>query len=125
MAPALLVSALLSLAACGGGGDDSGSGGQGTSPPSGNATSTNSATLSWLPPTENMDGTSVSNLVGYRIYTGPSAASLAPVRTIGNPGITTAVVDGLAKGTHYFAVSAFTSSGSESDPSSIGSKTVR
>jgi hypothetical protein len=112
MAPVLLA-AMLSLTACGGG-DEAAAG-----------ISTSSATLSWLPPTENVDGTSVSELAGYRIYAGQSHASLSVVRTISNPGITTSVIDGLAAGTHYFSVSAFTSSGAESDASSIGSKTVR
>jgi hypothetical protein len=83
------------------------------------------AMLSRLPPTENVDGSSVADLAGYRIYSGRSHASLSVALTISNPGITTAVIDGLAAGTHYFSVSAFTSSGAESDASSIGSKTVR
>lgn len=118
---------LLALAACGGGEGDSGtSTGTGGGTAGGPATGTGpgSATLSWQPPTENTDGTSVTNLAGYRLYSGTSRELLAVSRTIASPGITTVVVDGLGTGTHYFAVSAYLTDGAESLPSSIGSKTI-
>jgi hypothetical protein len=73
---------------------------------------------------ENEDGSTLTNLAGYRIYGGASANSLALLQTISSAGISTAVIDGLATGTLYFAVSAFTSSGVESDRSSLGSKII-
>lgn len=130
----LLSAVILLVAACGGGGEDGSapSGGSATpgtgatgggSAPAGNGTG--SATLSWVPPAENMDGSTVANLAGYHVYRGSSSDTLAIARTITSPGITTVVLDGLAAGTHYFAVSAFLTSGVESDPSTIGSKTIR
>ena len=86
--------------------------------------SNGTAELSWPPPVENEDGSALTNLAGYRIYRGTSAGAMALVRTIANPGITTAVLEGLASGTHYFAVSAYSSSGAESDRSPMGSKSI-
>ena len=43
---------------------------------------------------------------------------------VGNPGITTAMIENLASATWYFTVSAYTSTGVESMPSAVGSKTV-
>lgn len=128
---ALALSALLLLAACGGGGEESpavSAGGTtvpGTSgrPGTGGAV-TGAATLSWMPPAENIDGSTVTNLAGYRVYRGGRMDNLSLAQTIGNPGITTVVLEGLASGTHYFAVSAFLTSGAESDPSPVGSKTI-
>jgi hypothetical protein len=43
---------------------------------------------------------------------------------VSNPGITLYVVDNLAAGTHYFAVTAYNTAGAESDRSAVGSKTI-
>jgi hypothetical protein len=82
------------------------------------------ATLSWLPPTENVDGTPVTNLAGYRIAYGQSATNLSQLLTIPNSGITSAMIEGLASGTWYFAVKAYTTSNVESDLSNLAQKTV-
>ena len=82
------------------------------------------AVLTWLPPTENTDGSALTNLAGYRVYSGSLSTALRLVRTIDSGGITTAVIDGLASGTHYFAVSAFSYAGSESELSEIRSKSI-
>jgi hypothetical protein len=66
----------------------------------------------------------VANLAGYHVYRGSSRDTLVLAKSIASPGITTVVLDGLAAGTHYFAVSAYLTSGAESDPSAIGSKTI-
>ena len=82
------------------------------------------ATLSWSAPTENVDGSSVTNLSGYRIYHGTSANNLNSMIQVSNPGISTYVLDNLASGTHYFAISAYNSAGVESDRSAVASKTI-
>ncbi len=109
------------LAACGGGdsGTDNngGTGGSGGSP-------TGSASLSWLPPAENIDGSTLTNLAGYRIYRGTSANSMSLAATVSNPGVTSYVVENLPSGTHYFAVSAYNSNNAESDRSATSSKTI-
>jgi len=83
-----------------------------------------SATLSWEAPTENTDGTPLADLAGYRIRWGRDPSELDQVQGIPNPGITTAVVEGLAAGTWYFTVSAYNRDGLESEPSDIALKTV-
>ncbi|MBP6106685.1 MAG: putative Ig domain-containing protein [Steroidobacteraceae bacterium] len=85
---------------------------------------TGSATLSWQPPTENADGSPLTNLAGYVIRYGTKSDALTLELKISNPGITTAMVEGLALARWYFTVSAYTTTGVESMPSAVGSKTV-
>jgi hypothetical protein len=84
-----------------------------------------SASVSWTPPTQNTDGTSLTNLAGYRIQYGPSASMLTQSVQIANPGLTTYVIDNLAPGTYYFAVRAYATSGAESANSNVVSKVVQ
>jgi hypothetical protein len=94
------------------------------SPASGSGT-TGAASLSWTPPTRNTDGSSLTNLAGYRISYGTSASSLSQTVTVSNPGISSYVIDNLAAGTWYFSIKAYTSAGTESAASSVASKTVQ
>ena len=82
------------------------------------------ATLTWLPPTENTDGSPVTDLAGYRIRYGQSLDGLTQVQNIANPGITTAMVENLSKGMWYFTVTAYNRSGIESEPSNPAQKSV-
>jgi hypothetical protein len=86
---------------------------------------TGSATLSWQAPTQNTDGSPLTNLAGYRIVYGTSPSVLTQTITINNPGTTTHVVDGLTQATWYFAVRAVNSAGAESANSAIASKTIQ
>ena len=43
---------------------------------------------------------------------------------VSNPGITLYVVESLASGTHYFAISAYNTAGVEGERSAIGSKSI-
>jgi hypothetical protein len=86
--------------------------------------SNGSATLSWTPPTQNTDGTSLTNLAGYRVVYGRTASSLDQTLQIANAGVSTYTVTGLTSGTWHFAVKAYTSSGGESAVSNGGSKTI-
>ncbi|MGH8179174.1 MAG: putative Ig domain-containing protein [Steroidobacter sp.] len=83
-----------------------------------------SATLSWTPPTQNTDGSTITNLAGFRIAYGASSVALNQTIEIANPGLATYVVTGLNSGTWYFAVKAYSSSGAESALSSVASKTI-
>jgi len=80
--------------------------------------------ISWVPPTTYEDGSALTNLAGYRVHFGKSSADLSSTMTISNAGITRQVMDTLESGTWYFAITAFTSEGSESLKSSIVSATV-
>lgn len=82
-----------------------------------------SATLSWTAPTQNSDGTALTNLSGYRIYYGTSSANLTQTISIDNIGVSTYVVENLSPATWYFAVKAVANS-VESDLSNVASKVV-
>lgn len=82
------------------------------------------ASLSWIPPTENENGTALVDLAGYRIYYGTNSASLDRVITINGVGTTRYVVDNLTSGTYYFGIRALNSAGTESAMSGIASKTI-
>jgi len=82
------------------------------------------ATLSWTAPTENEDGSTLSNLAGYRIVYGTSASALTNTIQITNPSVTTYVVENLAPATWYFAVTAVNSTGAESNYSNVANKQI-
>ena len=88
------------------------------------ATGSGSATVSWTPPTQNSDGTPLTNLAGYRIMYGPSVDELDQSIGVENPSVSTYVVDNLTSGTWYFAVVAINSAGLSSELSNVGSKTI-
>jgi hypothetical protein len=82
------------------------------------------ATLEWTVPTTATDGSTLENLAGFRIHYGNSVTTLTTVIEIRNPSISSYVVEGLAPGTYYFAVTAFTSNNHESERSNAGLKEV-
>jgi hypothetical protein len=84
-----------------------------------------SATLSWTPPTQNTDGSPLTNLSGYRIYWGTTQGSYPNSVTVSNPGLTSYVVESLVPGTYFFTATALNSSGVESGFSGVASKTIR
>ena len=83
------------------------------------------ASLQWTPPTQNTDGSALTNLAGYRVLYGASATQLTQTIQVANAGMSAYVVDNLAPGTYYFAVRAYTSSGAESANSNVASKVVQ
>ncbi len=85
---------------------------------------TGNATLAWTPPLENTDGTPLQDLTGYRIHYGTQSGSYQFSITIQNAGVTSYVVEDLAPGTYYFAVTAYASNGVESEPSQEATKTI-
>ena len=111
----ILSSFIVVLASCGGGGS---SGSKSLFVGGG----TGEAMLSWSPPTTNTDG-SPADLLGFMIYAGEAPTNLQPTQFV-NAIDTTAVINGLATGTYYFAVTAVGISGAESVVSNIESKTI-
>lgn len=89
------------------------------------ASTSNGAVLSWTAPTSNTDGSTLTNLAGYRISYGTNANALSQTIQVSNPSVTNYTIDNLAPGTYYFAVRAYTSTGTESANSNVQSKTVR
>jgi Fibronectin type III domain len=71
-------------------------------------------TLNWQAPTENSDGSPLTDLSGYKIYYGSTAGNYSSNIPVPNPGLTTYVVENLAPGRYYFAVTSYNSQGVES-----------
>jgi hypothetical protein len=88
------------------------------------AIASGSATLSWNPPTENVDGSALTDLTGYRIYYGRSEAQLTRTIVIDNPGLTRYVVENLAPSNWHFAMTSVNADGVESRRSPTVSKTI-
>lgn len=86
---------------------------------------TSSATLDWVPPTTNTNGSALTDLRGYRIYYGTRSNQLTNKIAITTPGMATYVIDGLPIGTtYYFAITAVTSNGMESADSAVVRKQI-
>jgi hypothetical protein len=83
-----------------------------------------SATLTWTPPTQNSDGTPLTNLAGYKFFWGPAAGSYPNSVTVNNPGLTSYVVTNLLPGTYFFAATVVNSAGTESVMANAVSKTI-
>jgi hypothetical protein len=86
---------------------------------------TGKATLSWVAPTQNSDGSALTNLAGYNIYYGTDSSALTQTVQVANAATLSYVVSGLPTGTTwYFAVTSYSTSGEESTPSAVSSKTI-
>ncbi|MDB6157910.1 MAG: sericin-like [Gammaproteobacteria bacterium] len=96
-----------------------------TSPPAkSNNPSAGAATLDWMPPTENTDGSVLTNLAGYTVYYGTSAGNLTQSVKITNPGLTAYTLSNLPTGTWYFALTSYSSTGIESSRSGVVSTII-
>jgi Putative Ig domain len=82
------------------------------------------ASLSWMPPSANSDGSALLDLSGFVVLYGSSPADLTQTISIDNPSVTTYVVENLTSGTWYFAVQAANSRGARSELSSVARKTI-
>lgn len=89
-----------------------------------NASNAGSATLSWTAPTENTDGSPVARLAGYYVHYGTSPDELTNTVTVAGATSTTCIIGGLAQGTYYFTVVAYTAAGTKSGESSVASQTI-
>ena len=85
---------------------------------------TYSATVSWSVPLFNTDGTSLTDVAGYRIYYKKSPTELIHSVSVSGSGVTNHVISGLTAGTYYFAVATVNSTGVASDISNAVSKTL-
>jgi hypothetical protein len=85
---------------------------------------TGGATLSWTAPTENTDGSALTDLAGFVIVYGPSSTTLGHTVRIENPSVDTYVFQDLPAGKYYFSIKAYTRSGAESDLAPAVSKSI-
>ena len=83
-----------------------------------------SATVEWVAPTENTNGTPLTNLAGYLIYYGTSPTALTHTVQIANPGVVMYEISNLSPGTWYFSVKSYTTANVESNASALASKTI-
>lgn len=82
------------------------------------------ATVSWVPPMDNTNGTAITNLAGYTIHYGTSPANLTSLIEVAGATVTNYTVQNLAAATWYFAITAYNSSGEASALSAVVSKTI-
>jgi hypothetical protein len=80
--------------------------------------------LSWLAPTENEDGSPLTDLGGFKIYWGTTPGEYSDSVTIDNPGVLTYLLENLVPNTYYFVATAFNLEGTESSPSEMASATL-
>ena len=80
--------------------------------PSGSAST--SVSLVWEAPTQNSDGSPITNLAGYKIHYGTSSSDYTETVALSNAGLNRYVIDNLKSGTYYFAITAYNAQGLES-----------
>ena len=93
-------------------------------PISGGGVPANAAKLSWTPPTQNTDGSPLTDLGGYKVYYGTTPGSYTNELTINDPSATSHTISNLPPGTWYFAMRAFDTSGNQSALTGEVSKTI-
>jgi Putative Ig domain len=89
-----------------------------TSPTTGNAT------VNWVAPTQNTNGTALTDLAGLRIYYGSSPSSLNQMVQVASTTQTSTTISNLASGVWYFGGVAYTTAGTQSAMSSVVSATI-
>jgi hypothetical protein len=70
-------------------------------------------TLTWQAPTQNVDGSALTDLAGYRIYFGSTSSNYTDSLAVNDAGATTRALK-LPSGTYYFAMTALDAQGNES-----------
>ncbi len=85
------------------------------------------AELTWTAPTQNTDGSALTDLAGFKIYMGTVQGGPYPVSIdLADPTITTFTVPNLSEGTYYFVSTAYNGADpvQESDLSNEVTKTI-
>ena len=75
------------------------------------AAGASSVNLTWQAPTENSDGSPLTDLKGYKIHYGTQSQNYTGAISVDNPTLTTYLVASLPAGKYYFAVTAFNAQG--------------
>jgi hypothetical protein len=79
------------------------------------AAQTGSATLRWTHPTQNVDGSPITDIAGYVVSYGTASKSYTVSLPITGPSITSVAIEGLECGNYYFAVKTVNAAGISSD----------
>jgi hypothetical protein len=82
------------------------------------------ATLNWTAPTRNSDGTTLTNLAGFKVLYGTSTSALTNTKSINDPRATSTSIGSLGAGTWYFTMRSVNSNGVESDNAAVQQKTI-
>ena len=90
----------------------------------GTTSTTGSATLKWVPPTQNTNGSALTNLAGIILYYGTAPASLTQSVQVASTTQTSYTIANLAAGTWYFGSVAYTNSGAQSAMSALVSASI-
>jgi hypothetical protein len=77
-------------------------------------TGASSFTLSWMAPTQNEDGSALTDLAGYRIYYGTTTANYSEEVSLTSPGATSYVIENLVTGKYFLVMTSVNSDGLES-----------
>jgi hypothetical protein len=88
------------------------------------AATVQAATLNWVVPTQNADGSTLADLKGFKVHYGTASQTYTDTIDVSNAGLTTYVVQNLPPGTYYFSVTAYNSAGFESPGSAEVSATL-
>jgi hypothetical protein len=70
-----------------------------------------SLTVKWQPPVQNTDGSTLTDLGGYKIYYGTSASALNQTISLANPALTTYSIDALPAGVWFVSMTAYSGKG--------------
>jgi len=76
--------------------------------------SSGTANVSWVAPTQNSDGSTLTSFAGYIILYGTSPTALNQSVQVANPTVTTYAVTNLSSGTWYFSMETYLSDGTTS-----------
>lgn len=88
------------------------------------STATPGVTLAWTPPTQNDDGSQLTDLAGYKIHYGNASKSYTGTIDVPNPGISRYTIEQLPPGKYFMAMTAVNAAGTESDYSTEVTVTV-
>jgi hypothetical protein len=91
----------------------------------GTTSGTGSATLSWVPPTQNTNGSALTNFAGIILYYGTTPASLTQSVQLASTSQTNYTIGNLTAGTWYFGGMAYTNTGMKSAMSKVVSMSVQ
>lgn len=83
------------------------------------------ATVHWVAPTTNTDGSALTDLAGFRVIYGNSPTNFSQSRAVPGASVLTSAFNSLTPGTWYFKVRAVNTSGVESNDSNTRSKQIR
>jgi hypothetical protein len=85
---------------------------------------TGNAVVNWVPPTQNTNGSPLTDLAGIKIYYGTSSSNLSQMVQVSSTGATATTIPNLTSGVWYFGGVSYTTGGTQSAMSSVVSATI-